>query len=298
VLSLRDRDVIVGGTLVMGVVNASPESFSDAGRYDSLELQLRLADALVRDGADAIDVGGQSAITGRAAVPADEEARRVTPVIARLRARHPHVLISVDTYKPAVAEAAIAAGADIVNDVSGLRDPDLASVCAQTRTALVIMHTRARPLQRLPDGFPTTDPAGDVRAFLDERMQVARDAGLRRESLILDPGPDFGKTPAQTVTVLRALDQVRSFGRPVLLALSRKDFLGAIVERRPRGRDAATVAALTWLAAAGGNIARVHDVQAACDAVRVVDVLSGRRQLPADYRLPDDLRHEPTGRPG
>lgn len=284
--------VVVDGTLVMGVVNASPESFSDAGMYGTLDRQLGLAHALVRDGADIIDIGGQSAITGKAPVSAEEEVDRVVPVITGIRARHPQLLISVDTYKPVVAEAAIRAGADIINDVSGLRHPEVASLCAENGSALVIMHTEARPLERLPDGFASEDPVGDVRDFLDERVHAACDAGMRPEGLILDPGPDFGKTPAQTVTVLRGLSQVRSLGRPVLLAVSRKDFLGAILERRPLGRDAGTTAALAWLAADGGNIARVHDVRSACDAVRVVEVLSGRRDIAAGYRLDEALRHE------
>lgn len=138
------------------------------------------------------------------------------------------------------------------------------------------------------------DPASDVRDFLEQRMHVACDAGISREALILDPGPDFGKTAAQTVSVLRGLSHVRALRRPVLLAVSRKDFLRAILQRRPLGRQAGTTAALAWLATEGGNIARVHDVRAARDALDVVDVLSGRQHLAADYRLPDELRHEPV----
>lgn len=278
----------------MGIVNASPESFSDAGRYAGVEQQRRLADTLVEAGADILDVGGQSAITNRAEIAADEEVARVVPLISALRQAYPELMISIDTYKLPVAEAAVAAGADIVNDVSGLRDPRLADLCADSGCALIVMHTRARPLQRLPDGVPTGDPVGDVREFLDERMLLACGRGMSRESLILDPGPDFGKTPAQTVEVLRHLDELRASGRPLLLALSRKDFLGAITGRRPLGRETGTTAALALLAAGGGTIARVHDVQAAVDALAVVDVLTGRRNIPGDYRLPEHLRHEPA----
>lgn len=294
VLAIRRRRLEVGGTLVMGIVNASPESFSDAGRYGSFEQQRRLADALMAAGADVLDVGGQSAITNRAEIATDEEVGRVVPLILALRQAYPEVLISIDTYKLSVAKAAVVAGADIVNDVSGLRDPRLAELCADSGCALVLMHTRARPLERLADGIPTDDPVADVRDFLDERMRVARGCGMPQESIILDPGPDFGKTPAQTVQVLRHLDDLRAFGRPLLLALSRKDFLGAITQRRPLGREAATTAALALVAARGGNIARVHDVGAAVDALAVVDVLTGRRHVSADYRLPDELRHEPV----
>lgn len=300
VLAVRRRRLEVSGTLVMGIVNASPESFSDGGRYDGVEQQRRLAGALVAAGADVLDVGGQSAITNRPEITAHDEISRVVPLILPLRQAYPKLLISVDTYKLPVAEAAVAAGADIVNDVSGLRDPRLAELCADSGCALVVMHTRARPLQRLPDGIPTDDPVGDVRGFLDERMRLACGCGMAQESIILDPGPDFGKTPAQTVQVLQRLDDLRAFGRPLLLALSRKDFLGAITGQRPLGRETGTAAALALLAVTGGNIARVHDVQAAVDALAVTDVLTGRRNISADYRLPDELRHEPVaaGRTG
>ena len=185
---------------------------------------------LVDAGAAWIDVGGETAAGGRPAVDAAEEAERVVPVIAAAVAAG--AVVSVDTYKPAVAEAALAAGAAVVNDVSGLADPELAAVCAAGGAALVVMHTRAAPKATLLDPGFYDDVVADVRAFLEERMAVATGQGLAAEQLLVDPGPDFTKTPAQTVAVLRRLEDLHALGRPVLLAVSRKDFVGAITGAR------------------------------------------------------------------
>jgi dihydropteroate synthase len=194
-----------------------------------------------------------------------------------------------------VAAAAIAAGAAIVNDVSGLRDPELADVCAATGAGLVLMRTRAAPKEKLLDRRWDGRMADDVVAFLRERIALACGRGVDERQLILDPGPDFGKTPAQTVEVLRRLADVRAFGRPVLLAISRKDFVGAITGRPPRERLAGTLAALGWGADAGAHIFRVHDVREAADYLAVRDVLAGRRELAPDAQLPERLRRERQG---
>lgn len=276
---------------LMGIVNATPDSFSDDGRYPTLEARVELARTLLAAGADVIDVGGESGVTNRPAVDPAEEIARVVPLIERI-AGELGAVVSVDTYKPAVAEAAIAVGACIVNDVSGLRDPALADVCARSGAALVLMHTRAAPKTKLLDRSMDGRMADDVVAFLRERIELARAHGVAEEQLILDPGPDFGKTPAQTVEVLRRLDDVLALGRPVLMALSRKDFVGAITGRPPRERLAGTLAALGWAADAGGHVFRVHDVAEAAEFLAVRDVLAGRRELAADARLSDGLRWE------
>jgi dihydropteroate synthase len=294
-LLIHGRARVVDGTLVMGVVNASPESFSDAGRYARLDDRLALCEQLVAEGADIIDVGGQSAITNRPEVDADEEVERVVPIVSWLRSHHPDVLVSVDTYKPSVAEAALAAGASIVNDVSGLRRPEIVDSCVRHGAALVVMHTHAQPLTRLQDRELYDDVAAEVVEFLAERTETAVAGGLDRESIILDPGPDFTKTPHQTVAVLRRIADVRALGRPVLLALSRKDFLGAVTGRPPRGRDAATHAAIAHFAGTAGNIVRVHDVAAARDVIATIEVLAGLREIEPDYLLPDEIRHERPG---
>ena len=224
----------------MGVVNASPESFSDGGLYATVDQQVDRAEELVAAGAGIIDVGGESGVTGMAPLEAEEEARRVVPLVERLV--DAGIVVSVDTWKPAVARAVLDAGAHIINDVSGLRDPALADACADAGAALVLMHTRAEPKKK---EFPHYDDVvADVVAFLRDRMADAVARGVPQDAIVLDPGPDFAKTPAQTVAVLRRLDAVGALGRPVLLAVSRKDFIGALTQRTPRQRDAGTLAAI------------------------------------------------------
>jgi dihydropteroate synthase len=276
-----------GAPQLMGIVNATPDSFSDAGELPDLDARVRRAHALAADGARIIDVGGESAFGGRPPVPAEEEAARVVPVVERVAAEL-DVLVSVDTYKPAVAEAAIAAGAHLLNDVSGLRDPALAELCAATGAGLVLMHTRVAPKGTLLDPEFYDDVVADVRDFLAERVAVAEAAGVRPEQIMLDPGPDFSKTPAQTVEVLRRLDVLHALGRPLLLPISRKDFLGAITGQEPRDRGAATLAAVGWAADAGAHVLRVHDVRAAADFLAVRAVSRGDRVLePAEGLTPD-----------
>ncbi len=208
----------------------------------------------------------------------------MVPVIERIVAEH-DVLVSVDTYKPEVAEAAVAAGAGMVNDVSGLRDERLAEVCARTGAALIVMHTRVAPKGTLLEPDAYDDVVADVVGFLTERMAAAVAAGVDEEQIVLDPGPDFAKTPAQTVAVLRRLDALAALGRPLLLAVSRKDFLGAITGRGPRERGAATLAAVEFGVRSGASILRVHDVAAAADFLAVRAVLEGDRELAPDEGL-------------
>jgi len=279
ILRAGGRRLVLGGApLLMGIVNATPDSFSDAGELLDLGARVARARELAAAGAALIDIGGESAFGGRPPVPAEEEAARVVPVV-RAVAAELDVLITVDTYKPAVAAAAIEAGAHVINDVSGLLDPELAEICAGTGAGLVLMHTRVPPKGTLLDPGFYDDVVADVRDFLAERMARAEAAGVHPEQLILDPGPDFAKTPAQTVAVLRRLDALHALGRPLLLPVSRKDFLGAITGRAPRERGAATLAAVAWAADAGAHIVRVHDVAAAADFLAVRAVQHGERVL-------------------
>ncbi|MGI8558007.1 MAG: dihydropteroate synthase [Solirubrobacteraceae bacterium] len=281
-----------GRPWLMGIVNATPDSFSDAGRYPTRESRFERARELLADGADIIDIGGESGITRGAVVGEQEEIERVGELISRV-AGELGALVSVDTYKPAVAAAAIAAGAAIVNDVSGLREPALAEVCAAGGAALVVMHTRAKPKQRLQDpDLYDGDVLGDVQAFLEQRIQLAVARGMARSALIVDPGPDFAKTPAQTVELLRDVGRLHALGRPLLLALSRKDFVGAVTVRAPRERTAGTLAAIAHGLDAGAQIFRVHDVAAAVDFIAVREVLRREREVPRELALPDGLRWE------
>jgi dihydropteroate synthase len=287
----RDRVLELGGRpWLMGIVNASPDSFSDGGRHTPQE-RFELARTLLAAGADIVDVGGESARTDLPPVALEQEIERVAPLIARI-AGELGATVSVDTYKPAVARAAIAAGARIVNDVSGLRDPALAELCAETGAALVVMHTRAAPRQRLQDPDLYADVMGEVLAFLRERIALARAHGVAAEQLIVDPGPDFAKTPAQTVALLSQTARLHELGRPLLMAISRKDFLGALTSRRPRERLAGTLAALAHGADAGAHIFRVHDVAAAADFLAVRAALAGERDPHRELALADELRHD------
>jgi dihydropteroate synthase len=279
--------------LLMGVVNASPDSFSDGGRRRTLDAQSQLAEELLAAGAEIIDIGGESASTGRPVLAVDQEIERVVPLVERVRSLG--ALVSVDTYKPAVASVAIAAGASIVNDVSGLRDPALADVCAATGAALVVMHTRAAPRERMQDPELYDDITAEVIAFLRERIAVARAAGVANEQLIVDPGPDFAKTPAQTIRLLAEADRLHELGRPVLMAVSRKDFIGALTGRPPRERLAGTLAALAHGLDRGAHIFRVHDVAAAADFLAVRAVLAGISEPGRDLALAEELRHDRLG---
>lgn len=288
-LRLRDRTMTVepGRPLVMGIVNANPDSFSDDVRTDTLEGQVARALALVAEGADLVDVGGESGVTYNHTTPRALEIARVVPLVERLVSEG--VLVSVDTWKADVARAAVEAGAVMLNDVSGLRDPAIAALAAESGAALVLMHTRSAPKEA---AFPDYDGdvTDDVEAFLRERVEQARAQGVAEEQLVLDPGPDFAKTPAQTVEVLRSLPRLHTLGRPLLLAISRKYFLGAITGRPPAERLAATLAAAAWAVDAGAAILRVHDVAAVRDVLAVKAVLDGRAEVPEFDAMDEELK--------
>jgi dihydropteroate synthase len=272
----------------MGVVNASPESFSDGGRVGGVGAQLALAEGLLAAGAAIVDVGGESGVTNRPALSSEVEIDRVVPLVDALAAEG--VLVSVDTWKAQVAAAVLDAGAHLINDVSGLRDPTIAELCADAGAGLVIMHTRAEPKVK---AFPRYDDVlADVEQFFDEQIAVAIGRGLSEEHIVLDPGPDFAKTPAQTVTVLRGLDRLQHFGRPIMLAASRKDFIGAVTERTPRERLAGTLAAVADGLDRGASILRVHDVTEVTDFIAVRRVLRGDAQIPPGLMLAEHLRRE------
>ena len=288
----RGQALELGGRpKLMGVVNATPDSFSDAGLHPTLEERVELARSLIDAGAELIDIGGESGVTNRPPVRPAEEIERVVPLVERVSGDL-GVPVSVDTYKSEVARAAIAAGASIVNDISGLRDPLLADVCAETGAGLILMHTRAAPKQKLLDPSLDGRIADDVEEFLRERIALAGERGIAFEQLMLDPGPDFGKTPAQTVEVLRALPRLHELGRPLLLAVSRKDFIGAITGRPPRARLAGTLAAVAHGVAAGVHVLRVHDVGDVADFLAVDAALSSALELDSELRVADAIRWE------
>lgn len=288
-LQVGDRVLDLTRPALMGVVNANPDSFSDPG-HRSLAAQLDQVRALVAEGATIIDIGGQSAITNVAEVKADDEIKRVAPLVAAVAAEFSEVVISVDTYKPAVVAAALDAGAHLINDVSGLRSPELAGLVARHRAALVVMHTAAAPKRRLQATDLYGDVVAEVRDFLAAQVAQAVAAGVDERSILLDPGPDFTKTPAQTVSVLRYLGEVNPSGLPVLLAVSRKDFVGALTGTRPRERLAGTLASIAAVGSGTGMVLRVHDVGEVRRFLTVLDALSGTAEVDPELRLADDLR--------
>ena len=294
-LLVRDRTLDLTRPALMGVVNANPDSFSDPG-HRSLGAQLERVQELVAEGATIIDIGGQSGITNVAEVDPAEETRRVAPLVAAVAEALPDVVISVDTYKPLVAAAALDAGAHLINDVSGLLAPELAPLVARRHAALVVMHTAARPKQRLQDQALYGDVVAEVRTFLAARVATAVAAGVDERSILLDPGPDFAKTPAQTVAVLRGLAEVNPTGLPVLVAVSRKDFIGALTRARPRDRLAGTLAAVAAVGSGTGVVLRVHDVGEVRRFLTVFDAVAGDVAVDPELRLADDLRWA-AGRP-
>lgn len=268
-------------TLLMGILNITPDSFSDGGEFFSLDTALAHAEQMIADGADIIDVGGESTRPGHAAiVSAEEEIRRVVPVISELAKRF-DVPLSVDTTKAAVARASLEAGAAIVNDISALRfEPELADEVAKSGAGLVLMHSRGGPgeLHGLP---PVADIIEEVTTSLRSSIEVAEERGVRREAIVIDPGIGFGKSQEQNIELIAKLNQiVAAFpDLPVLIGTSRKSFLGRILadkDGNPAPSDQrlnATMASTTAGILKGATIVRVHDVKAAAETIRVVDSL-------------------------
>ncbi len=268
----------------MGIVNVTPDSFSDGGLYLDPGRAAERGRELVEDGADILDIGGESTRPGSEPVSAEEELRRVLPVVKALRASSP-VLLSVDTTKPEVARAVLDEGADIINDISAFRlDTRLLKLVAEAGAGLVLMHMKGTPrtMQVAPRYHDVT---AEVRAFLDERLTVAQAYGVDPESVILDPGIGFGKRLEDNLALLRGLDAVASLGRPVLVGVSRKSFIGKILNAVPQDRLEGTIAAAVVALAEGAHILRVHDVKAVKRAAVVADaILAGASPDPAAER--------------
>ncbi len=260
-------------TYVMGVINVTPDSFSDGGRFASVESALAQARALVDAGADMLDIGGESTRPYSDPVPADEELRRVVPVIEAIKAELA-VAVSVDTTKAVVAEAALDAGADIVNDVSALRfDPGMAALVASRGVPVVLMHMKGTPKDMQVD--PVYENAvEEIALFLEERAAFAREKGIASENIWIDPGIGFGKRLEDNLSILRRLSRFKELGMPLLVGPSRKAFIGAVTGvERPADRDVGTAAVVALAAAAGADVVRVHNVEYAVQAVRIADAI-------------------------
>lgn len=262
-----------GALRLMGILNVTPDSFSDGGHFLDPATAITHALDTLRH-ADIIDVGGESTRPGADPVPVEVERARVVPVIAALRSRT-DALISIDTSKAEVARAAIDAGADLVNDVTGLADPAMRAVVAEAGVGAVIMHMRGQPKTMQRGDLASDDIAADVLAFFEARLQAAEAAGIAPEAICLDPGIGFGKTVAQNCALIAAIPKLSGLGRPILVGASRKSFLGALTGRAVDAREAATLAVgacAQWL---GAQVLRVHDVDAAHDARQIVAAIRG-----------------------
>jgi len=256
----------------MGILNVTPDSFSDGGRFFEREDALRRAECMLEEGADIVDVGGESSRPGADPVSEEEEIRRTAPVIEYLACRLDLVL-SIDTYKAGVARRALDAGATMVNDIGALRlDPEMAPLAAEYGVPLVLMHMQGTPktMQRSPR---YDDLMGEIGAFLGERMDAAVRMGVPREHLILDPGIGFGKTIEHNLEILAHLDELRPLGRPLLVGPSRKSFIGALLDLPADERLEGTLAAVVCAVWNGAHIVRVHDVRETVRAVRIADAI-------------------------
>jgi len=261
--------ILADRTLVMGILNVTPDSFSDGGRYFDDAAAVRRGLELAADGADLIDIGGESTRPGATDVPPDEQIRRIEPVIRKLRAANLAIPISADTRSAAVAAVALDAGADIINDVSaGTHDPAMLDLAAHRGVPIILMHMRGDPATMQNDPR-YGDVVTEVRAELAQRISEALAAGVQAERILLDPGIGFSKTAEHNWELLRRLPELLTLGRPLLVGTSRKRFIRAAVGDDPRAVEFGTAATVAACAAAGAHIVRVHDVAAARAVVRV-----------------------------
>ena len=260
-------------TLVMGILNVTPDSFSDGGRFFTPVYASRHGLQLAADGADVIDVGGESTRPGSDPVDAEEEIGRVVPVIRRLVEEAPGVAISIDTRKAEVAAEALDAGASIVNDVSAGSDPFMFELVREAGAGLVLMHMKGEPktMQQAPT---YEDVVAEVHTYLRERVEAAVFAGIEPEQLAIDPGIGFGKDLDHNLALMHHVDALLDLGRPVLVGPSRKRFIGAILDLPEDQRDEGTVGAVAWMVARGAHAVRVHDVRTTVRAVRVIDAIA------------------------
>jgi len=257
----------------MGILNVTPDSFSEGGRHFDPDDAVKHAGQMVTDGADIVDVGGESTRPGSDPVAAEEELERVLPVIERLVEEIPHTPISIDTRKSAVAATALAAGATIVNDVSAGADPAMFDVVREHDTAVVLMHMKGEP--KTMQETPTYDDVvGEVHEFLRERIEAAEFAGIDPERIAIDPGIGFGKDLGHNLELMQRADAFLDLGRPLLVGPSRKRFIGAILDLPEDQRVEGTIGAVAWMVAHGAHVARVHDVREVVRAVRVVDAIA------------------------
>ncbi len=269
----RDRRVEFGErTRVMGILNVTPDSFSDGGRFFDSRQAIEHGLQMARDGADMIDVGGESSRPGAEPVPVEEELKRVVPVIKALSGET-DCLLSVDTRKARVAEASLAAGAHLINDITAMtHDPAMPAVARDQGAGVILMHMRGDPkTMQLAPAYG--DVVEEVAGYLEQRIRDLEGVGLSRHSLAVDPGIGFGKTVEHNVSLIARVDRLAHLGRPVVIGLSRKSFIGTITGREVQDRLPGSLAATAYVIQRGAHVIRVHDVKESCDVARLMDIL-------------------------
>ncbi|WP_022853550.1 dihydropteroate synthase [Thermodesulfatator atlanticus] len=263
-------------TYLVGVLNITPDSFSDGGLYLNPAKALRRAEELIAAGVDIIDIGGESTRPFAKPVPVEEELKRVVPVVEAIR-KACDIPISIDTYKAKVAEEALAAGADIINDVSALRfDPAMAKVAAKANVPVILMHMKGNP-QTMQVNPEYEDVLEEIALFFEERINFAEKSGIKREKLIIDPGIGFGKRFEDNLKIIKHVDFFKRLRLPVMLGPSRKSFLGQILGKEAPERDAGTMAVVAYAALKNVDLVRVHNVAMANDVLRVMEAIKGVR---------------------
>lgn len=274
-LRIKNRILNLAKPKVMGVLNVTPDSFSDGGLYNRTDTALRRIEEMEKQGADIIDIGGESTRPGSDPVSADEEINRTVPVIKVAVKKYPELFFSIDTTKYEAAKAALDAGAHVVNDVSGLRHhPEKARLCAEFDAALVIMHSIKKP-KTMQDNPVYTDVVSEVKGFLEKQAELAKEMGA--DKIILDPGIGFGKTTVHNLQLLAYLTKICEVGYPVLVGASRKSMIGSILDNRPvEGRLAGTLAVHYHALMAGAKIIRVHDVEEAADSIKIFNEIQSQ----------------------
>ena len=264
--------------LVMGILNVAKESFYDGGRYAGVEQALRRAGQMIAEGAGLIDVGGQSYNATTPPVSQEEEMARVVPVVEALVRAFPDVALSIDTVRSGVARAALDAGAAIINDCSGNADPEMAAVCAAYGAGDVVMHLKGRLKVREPETYVYDDVAAEIVSFLKERCDAALAAGVHAESLVVDPGLEFGKEPDDDLTIVERLEEFLTLGYPVLVAASRKSFMGRLFDLPASELLAPSAAVAACAVLAGARIVRAHDIQFTVRLVKMMEAISSDRK--------------------